>query len=66
MTEPPVVVIARWLHAVYGESYSIEHDGKAVMTASSELEARRVCRQYGWVVTRTDMGEIFQAEETGR
>lgn len=59
LTIPPAVTIDHWQCRVYGERYSVEHDGRTVLTFPTELEARRVCRVHNWIVTaNTDTGWI--------
>lgn len=63
----PAVTIDHWHHARYGDRWSVVNDdGRMILTFPSELEARRACRWYGWVVTGTDLGEIFHDEEGDR
>lgn len=36
------------------DRWSLEHEGKAILTFSTELEARRAARGHGWEVDTSD------------
>jgi hypothetical protein len=52
---PPAVTLSRWQHPRYGPRWTITEGDRTLLTFGSELEARRACRAYGWlVVAATD------------
>lgn len=65
MSAPPAVTIEHWAHPrlapphPLADRWSVMDGERALLTFSSEIEARKACREHGWIVTRTDEGAMF-------
>lgn len=51
-----VLTLHHWLstRGITGDRYTLLHEGRAVITRGTELEARRYAREMHWTVQRED------------